>query len=77
MTRDRILLSILALVLLLVASAFAAFYSPKAFLPALCLYAVIMFVVTNWNALTHPSTRERMSGIPTARADDRADTNKS
>ena len=70
---QRHLLAILALVLLAAASALAAFYSPRAFLPALCLYALIIFVVTNWKGLTRGVFGESMSPNQAAQADDRAD----
>jgi Na+/H+ antiporter NhaB len=69
----RILLASLALVLLMAASALAAFYSPRAFLPALCVYALIMFVATNWKGLTQIFLGENMSRNQAAQADDRAD----
>ena len=47
MNTYRILLASLAGVLLIAASAFVAFYSPKGIILALCLFAFIMFAATN------------------------------
>jgi hypothetical protein len=61
MNTYRILLTSLAGVLLIAASALVAFYSPKAIILALCVFSFIMFVATNLKGLARRVFVEGMS----------------